>query len=64
VSSPKERLQKAAHRLAGSAAGIEEVICPSPDDGNAIPSDNLPEVIKAGLEEVRKFADEIEEIVK
>jgi hypothetical protein len=75
VSSPKERLQEAAHKLAGSAENIEDLLCPRPTISDplgvrepheiaGVPSDNLPEVIRAGIKEVRKYADQIEEIVK
>jgi len=80
MSSPKERLQEAAHRLAGSAEALEEMICPpclTPDDpygmrrtsqgdprDSAPSSDAVPEMIKEGLKAVRQYADEIEEIVK
>jgi len=77
MATPKERLQEAAHRLAGSAENLEELLCPAPaqftpyapagslgDPRDNHPSDLLPTKIKEGIKEVRKFADEIEEITK
>jgi hypothetical protein len=74
MSSPKDRLQEAAHRLAGAAEKLEEVICPIDRDSNGrgfevapnthIPSDSLPQAIAEGIKEVRQYADEIEGIVR
>lgn len=75
--TPKERLQEAAHKLAGSAEYLEDVICPTgtptfadpyglkrPDPNTVVNGDMLPQKIREGLKAVRKYADEIEKIVK
>jgi len=73
AATPKERLQEAAHRLAGAAENVEDLLCPSRPpygirhDGSpnwTENSDELPTKVREGLKEVRKFADEIEEITK
>ena len=78
MATPKERLQEAAHKLAGSAEAIEDLLCPARptlSDPYGIRHDQSPmsagensdtirERVAEGLKSVRQFADEIEGITK
>jgi hypothetical protein len=65
MSSPKERLLNAAHRLAGAAERVEDIAL---ETLNGTVSNGQGEIgrtlIVEGIAEVRAITKEIEEIVK
>lgn len=72
MSTARERLKDAVHRLAGNAESLEEHVDPSPVyTGNRFEppptpgaSDRMPEIVKTHIEHAKQIISEIEEIVK